>query len=226
MLKKFIQFHPLYLIILVVVASCSRVDNIEKRLDTLEHKVETLEQAIGVLQDSFEKGKLITDVSLTDVGYKITFSDNSSINILHGSNGVTPILSIDAEGYWNVSYDSGKSFQALIDSEGNPIIGVGRDGIAGANGEDGICVRVSISENGNYIFEMYYKDDPNNVIDKVETNYTSDKSKIISSIVENTEEGTITITTADGKTFFTKTIVLTTGVYLDARTITGEIINA
>lgn len=32
------------------------------------------------------------------------------------------------------------------------------------------------------------------------------------------------VKTADGKTFFTKAVVLTTGVYLNARTITGEII--
>ena len=41
-------------------------------------------------------------------------------------------------------------------------------------------------------------------------------------IVENNElKG---VKTADGKTFFTRAVVLTTGVYLNARTITGEII--
>ena len=39
------------------------------------------------------------------------------------------------------------------------------------------------------------------------------------------EDGVLkAVKTADGKTFFTKTVVLTTGVYLNARTITGEII--
>jgi len=43
-------------------------------------------------------------------------------------------------------------------------------------------------------------------------------------IVENNElKG---VKTSDGKTFFTKAVILTTGVYLDSRTITGEIINA
>ncbi len=43
-------------------------------------------------------------------------------------------------------------------------------------------------------------------------------------IVENGEfKG---VKTADGKTFFARSVVLTTGVYLDSRTITGEIINA
>ena len=41
------------------------------------------------------------------------------------------------------------------------------------------------------------------------------------------EDGTLkAVKTADGKTFFTKAVVLTTGVYLNARTITGEIIKA
>ncbi len=41
------------------------------------------------------------------------------------------------------------------------------------------------------------------------------------------EDGTLkAVKTADGKTFFTKAVVVTTGVYLDARTITGEIIKS
>ncbi len=41
------------------------------------------------------------------------------------------------------------------------------------------------------------------------------------------EDGTLKgVKTADGKTFGARTVVLTTGVYLDSRTITGEIINA
>ena len=43
-------------------------------------------------------------------------------------------------------------------------------------------------------------------------------------VVENGELKAVK--TADGKTFFTKAVVLTTGVYLNARTITGEIIKA
>ena len=43
-------------------------------------------------------------------------------------------------------------------------------------------------------------------------------------VVENGELKAVK--TADGKTFYTRAIVLTTGVYLNARTITGEIIKA
>ena len=43
-------------------------------------------------------------------------------------------------------------------------------------------------------------------------------------VVENGELKAVK--TADGKTFFTKAVVITTGVYLDSRTITGDIILA
>ena len=185
----------------MALVSCARFENIEERLDTLEQKVETLEQAVGALQTAYEGGKIITGVDALDNGYKITFSDNSAININHGKNGITPLLSIDAEGYWMASYDNGETFQRLIDSKGNPIVGVGQDGADEADGKDGICVRVVVNEEGYYVFETYYPNNPITVIDTVETEYTSDKSKILSSIVENTDDGTITITMANGDTF-------------------------
>ena len=51
--------------------------------------------------------------------------------------------------------------------------------------------------------------------------YDGECSEIISD-----NKNTKTVKTADGKTFYCKAIVLTTGVYLNSRTITGEIINA
>lgn len=96
-----------------IIISCSRIDDIENRLDVLEQKVETLDQAVSALQTAYDGGKIITSVDALDNGYKITFSDNSAININHGKNGITPLLSIDAEGYWMVSYDNGESFHRL-----------------------------------------------------------------------------------------------------------------
>lgn len=187
--------------VITIFVSCSRFDNIENRLDILEQKIVTLTEALESLQMAYERGKVITEVTSQEDGYKIIFSDNSSINILHGNNGITPILSTDSDGYWIVSYDDGKSFTRLLDKDGNPIVAIESGGNDGTDGKNGICVRVVIDEDENFVFEMYYSDDPDNVIERIETDYTSDKSKIISSIVENTEDGTIVITTADGKSF-------------------------
>ena len=182
-------------ILSMVLLSCARVANIEDRLNTLEQKVDTLEQTVNALKTAYEGGKIIIGVDVTGDGYEITFSDNSVININHGKNGITPILSVDIDGYWMVSYDNGASYQRLIDSQGNPIVGVGKDGV------DGISVRVVINKDGYYVFETYYQDAPDTVVDTMKTEYTSVKSGIISSITENTEQGTITIVTANGETF-------------------------
>lgn len=62
-------------------------------------------------------------------------------------------------------------------------------------------MRVVVNEEGYYVFDSYYPNAPDTVIDTLVTDYTSDKSKILASIVENTEDGTITITMANGDTF-------------------------
>ena len=193
---------------ILLLLSCSRIDNIENRIDSLEQKVENLEQAVGALHAAYDGGKIITDISVIDEGYRITFSDNSTINILNGidgTDGMTPILSIDSEGYWIISFDNGATFTKLKDNQGNHLVGIGKDGKDGKDGEDGISIRVNIDNDGYFVFETYYENDPNSVIETVKTDYTSDKSKIITSIVENAEDGTITIVTADGGsfTFFT-----------------------
>lgn len=37
-------------------------------------------------------------------------------------SGVTPVLGVDSEGYWTISYDGGKTSQRLLDGAGDPIV--------------------------------------------------------------------------------------------------------
>ncbi|OUN81152.1 PL29 family lyase N-terminal domain-containing protein [Bacteroides sp. An51A] len=54
-----------------------------------------------------------------------------------GASGVTPLLSIDDEGFWTVSYDGGNTYTQITDSTGNPVQAVGKDGEDGADGMPG-----------------------------------------------------------------------------------------
>lgn len=45
-----------------------------------------------------------------------------------GQHGITPLLQIDADGYWMVSYDNGASYNYLLDSEQNRIPAKGDPG--------------------------------------------------------------------------------------------------
>lgn len=40
-------------------------------------------------------------------------------------SGVTPVLGVDAAGYWTISYDGGKTSQRLLDGAGQPIVAKG-----------------------------------------------------------------------------------------------------
>lgn len=54
-----------------------------------------------------------------------------------GTAGITPILGIDKDGYWTVSYDGGTTYTQLTDTEGRPVQAVGKDGKPGESGNPG-----------------------------------------------------------------------------------------
>lgn len=54
-----------------------------------------------------------------------------------GTAGITPMLGIDKEGYWTVSYDGGTTYTQLTDTEGHPVQAVGKDGKPGESGNPG-----------------------------------------------------------------------------------------
>ena len=45
-----------------------------------------------------------------------------------GIDGNTPLLKVDDQGYWEISYDSGVSYNRITDSKGEPIKAIGSDG--------------------------------------------------------------------------------------------------
>lgn len=55
-----------------------------------------------------------------------------------GADAVTPILKVNTEGNWVISYDRGIMFELLLDENNNPVKAVGKDGTNGTNGSDGI----------------------------------------------------------------------------------------
>jgi len=54
-----------------------------------------------------------------------------------GANGVTPLIKIDPEGYWIVSYDNGLTYKRVLDANNFPVSALGKDGTDGKDGQDG-----------------------------------------------------------------------------------------
>jgi hypothetical protein len=177
----------------------------------LEERVDTIEKQLFELTSAYESGKIIKEVKPysngDQTGWTITFSDNNSINIYNGTDGedgITPIFNISPEGFWEVSYDNGKTFSLLTDSEGN--------GFA-SKGKDGVSVRVSISADDYYVFELYDTSNPDNVIESIKTSIHSTSSNSIKSITKDQYSGVITLVMADGSTYkFNLDVTFPTGI--------------
>lgn len=199
----------LFLATISLFTNCTNLSEIENRLDKIETTVNELKDACQALKDAYSNGKIISEVSKNDElnGWTIKFSDNSQIDIINGkdgidgnagadgNNGITPLLQIDNNGYWTVSYDNGGSFTLIKDKNGNAITSKGDDG------KDGNNIRIVIDENGYYCIEIYNNSNPDVIIEKIETSYTSNKSDIIKTIVKDEITNIITITMADGSEY-------------------------
>jgi hypothetical protein len=238
------KLFVLFLSVLVCCVSCSKIDELEERVNIIEKQLNELMDAYEsgkIIKDV----KPYTNGDQT--GWIITFSDNQSINIFNGidgkdgadgkdgedgkdgadgkdgedgkdgadgkdgKDGITPILNVTPEGFWEVSYDNGATFTLLTDSEGNTFT---------SKGKDGASVRVTISEDGYYVFELYDNSNPNNVIESIKTPFSSSPSNSIKSIVKDQYTGIITLEMADGTIYkFNLDVTFPTGIVILAETV-------
>ena len=244
-------FKPLFLFLSLYLFSCTNLDEINNRLDDLENRVDRIEEAVASLRTAYEAGKIITAVKPISNGWEIQFSDNSVIDIYNGKDGANgadgadgingadgadgltppvPLLRVTLDGYWEVSYDNGANYAALLGADGNPVKAVGRDGTDGVDGlpgfpgepgqpgengadgadgedgadgldgRDGLCVRVT-DRDGKYVFEIYDPENPEVALEEIETPLPADPSAVVAGISQNPVTGETIITLADGTTF-------------------------
>lgn len=201
------------LTILSISTSCTDLTEVENRLDVLEQEVTDIMEAVKILQSAYESGKLIKSVEPLENpsdGWVITFTDGNTIDLkngingtngTNGTNGITPYLLIDLDGYWCISYDNGNTYTRMMDNSGKSIKAKGEKGDKGDKGDEGISIKVTIDNDGYYVFNMYYASDPNTIIDKIKTPYQSNPSKVISSIIQDEVTNIITITLEDGSSY-------------------------
>lgn len=71
-----------------------------------------------------------------------------------------PILDINDNGEWIISYDSGKSWNIMTDEDGNPQKATGKDGSNGKNGQDAkiiirsVNIKVDVDGNRYIVLEI------------------------------------------------------------------------
>lgn len=193
MKNQFIKFLSVFAF-LAIFTSCSY----EEEFENIKSELDALKESVSQLQNAYNSGKTITEVSPISGdqadGWKIIFSDGSSIDVKEGKDGVTPYVKIDENNTWVVSYDNGKTYSQILDTEGNSIVAVGKDGV------DGNSVRVVSNDQSYYVIEIY-NSATGEVVDTIVTKYSSDPKNAIKSIVEDNKTNTITIKMESGEEF-------------------------
>ena len=156
MKRKFTFFGICVLICTLMISLGSCQKDYSEDIADLQAQITANQNAITALNSAIASGKLIKTVTTTSTGYTITFSDNTTISLNHGTNGTpgapgatgpagatgfTPIIGIDADGYWTVvTTQGGTPARILVD--GQPIFakfttdqfGANTDGFITING--------------------------------------------------------------------------------------------
>ena len=148
--------NSLLLLLLIATTSCSGIDDLKSDVKDLQNKVEAMQTQVAALNQNIEtlrqllNGATIKSVSEAGGVYTITLSNGEVLTLTQGSVGgyITPIMSVDSDDYWIVSYDNGATYTRILDNSGNPIKGVAQDGAQGSIGADGVTPQFGVDTNG------------------------------------------------------------------------------
>ena len=125
------------------LAACADIDGLRSDVDDLKSRVTALEKQVDIFNGNIETLQLlassstINTVTETADGYELLMSNGRTVTLKNGADGegVTPILSIDAEGYWAVDYRDGAGFRPIL-RDGEKVKAVGLDGVTPVYGVD------------------------------------------------------------------------------------------
>ena len=189
-----------------------KVNDLETRVSKLESQVYLVNEDLASLRtlvQQISEGKRVIKWDATDTGYILTFSDNSTLELKHGSNGqdgATPAIGVkkdDGDGNWYWTLNG----QWLRDANNERVRANGIDGQDGApgtpgtpgtpgsngtNGTDGITPQVKIdagywwlsTDNGAHWTQLApYQEPTATLIKSIDT--TSSSQYIIITLSDN-----------------------------------------
>lgn len=210
----------------LTTVSCEDTDALKDDINSLNDRVTALESKVKMLNDNIaslhillQNGIIITTVENADGVYTLTLSDGTVLKLAEKTAGFanTPLVSIDAEGNWQVSYDNGQTFQPMMQGE-NKVPAIVDDGITPKFrvSTDGFW---EISYDGGTTYERV-KDEAGNDVKAVYDAGTNDSQAFVGAAV-SADGSSLELTLADGTTKVSVPIVPDFFCYFD-EAITGE----
>ena len=148
------------------------IDDLKDKVTNLEQQINALKQEALKINDDIAAMKAIADgIAITKVtenadgGYTVNFSDGKSFTIANGQKGdqgqtgpqgpqgepCTPMMRIDSEGYWQVSYDGGSTWEYPAGEKVSALGQTGATGDQGAQGAQGATPMLSVDAEGYWI---------------------------------------------------------------------------
>lgn len=149
-----------------------KISDLDDKLSTLEQQIEQMQRTADKINDdiaalqAIANGIAITSVTpAADGGYTVTFSDGQSYTIANGAKGdkgetgdkgndgakgdnaANPLLRIDADGYWQISFD-GTNWEYPNGQKISALGQTGADGATGSEGAQGATPRLSVDAEG------------------------------------------------------------------------------
>ena len=210
----------------LTTVSCEDTDALKNDINSLNDRVTALENEVKMLNDNLaslhillQDGIIITTVENADGVYTLTLSDGTVLKLAEKTEGFanTPLVSIDADGNWQVSYDNGQTFQSMMQGE-NKVPAIVADGVTPK-------FRVSadgyweISYDNGATYERV-KDEAGTDVKAIYDAGTNESQVFVGAAV-SADGNSLNLTLADGTTTVSVPIVPDFFCYFD-ETITGE----
>ena len=182
------------------VVSCTDLSDLEQRVGSLENRIAAIETQLEGLNGNIEalgtfaeNNKTISNVAYDETSneWTLTLSDNTTITLDQGSEGNTPVVSLDEDRYWTVDYNDGNGPQYLL--------------VGGEKVQAGTNPVFGVDDSGNWTVS-YGGETPVQVTDS-EGNPVSalgegSTGSFFSEVTYNEAEGTFTVTLAsDGQSY-------------------------
>lgn len=148
------------------------IDDLKDKVTNLEQQINALKQEALKINDDIAAMKAIADgIAITKVtenadgGYTVNFSNGKSFTIANGQKGdqgqtgpqgpqgepCTPMMRIDSEGYWQVSYDGGSTWEYPAGEKVSALGQTGATGDQGAQGAQGATPMLSVDAEGYWV---------------------------------------------------------------------------
>ena len=121
-------------------------------IDSLQAQVNTLNQGLADLKKLVESGKSITEVTPVEGGFRITFNDNTSYEIVNGTSGTSgSVVTVNDEGHLFIDgVDKGKVVNENSATSADPVITIDDEGYICVNGTRQTGAQLSMTPGDSY----------------------------------------------------------------------------